>query len=200
MFLRLCCVLLLLASSPSLQASAELEESDITNLDRAGTIADLKGCNNQTVDRVEALGGSDSKEKKKKQREKEKREKKKARKKRRREKRRKRKEEKEKEKENDRFTPAKPLDFFRDIDPSIFKWSNPDQIQPGTTTCGTYAPVEFLERFLERRPRSISVLARANPVLYVHAPTHALTLSHGLHNFPAKFQDSYTRLSGRIPN
>eukprot|EP01082_Thalassiosira_pseudonana_P002734 g3505.t1 g3505 contig12:2208116-2209547(+) len=34
------------------------------------------------------------------------------------------------------FTPAMPLEDFRNIDPDVFEWVNPDEIQPGNVTCG----------------------------------------------------------------
>ena len=29
-----------------------------------------------------------------------------------------------------------PLEDFRNIDPDVFEWVNPDEIQPGNVTCG----------------------------------------------------------------
>ena len=34
------------------------------------------------------------------------------------------------------FTPAMDLEFFRTIDPELFEWVDPKEIQPGSTTCG----------------------------------------------------------------
>jgi len=34
------------------------------------------------------------------------------------------------------FEPAKNLDHFANLDPKQFEWVNPDEIQPGKTTCG----------------------------------------------------------------
>ena len=36
----------------------------------------------------------------------------------------------------DNFEAAKPLEFFRNIDPSKFEWRNKSEIKPGNTTCG----------------------------------------------------------------
>ena len=39
------------------------------------------------------------------------------------------------------FTPARPLDFFRDgIDKQIFRWYNRDHVQAGKLTCGELYP------------------------------------------------------------
>eukprot|EP00986_Skeletonema_menzelii_P009736 scaffold4513_cov133-Skeletonema_menzelii.AAC.1 len=37
---------------------------------------------------------------------------------------------------NDNFEAAKPLEFFRNIDPNKFEWVDKSEIQPGETTCG----------------------------------------------------------------
>ena len=40
------------------------------------------------------------------------------------------------------FKPAKPLEFFRNIDEEKFEWLNKSEIQPGGTTCGfLHAPL-----------------------------------------------------------
>lgn len=34
------------------------------------------------------------------------------------------------------FEPAMPLDFFKNVDPELFEWVNPNEIAPGVATCG----------------------------------------------------------------
>lgn len=42
------------------------------------------------------------------------------------------------------FEPAMNLDYFANIDPDMFEWVNPDEIQPGETTCGfLHAPLDW---------------------------------------------------------